>query len=173
MILKTIFLITFLFSFSFASFQKVKIGKIDNYYAHKITLTQVENIVKEIEQTFETQLGFDVFDLSYDGKPIDILYLPASKLEKRIKRKIESFEKKSKKLDELKNHFPQKKAEIDSLQEQYNQKSNFLNQKILELNNFIENENKKSHTRQKYDEIKNYIATKTNSINAYKKRKKV
>lgn len=164
MLFKTIFIFLFFINVTFASFQKVKIGKIDDYYSDKITLTQVENIVKEIEQTFETQLNFNVFDVSYDGKPIDILYLEPSTLEKRLNRKVKNFEEKSEKVSNLKEFFPKKKVEVDSLQEQYNLKSKYLNEKILKLNKFIEEANKKTHSRQKYDEIKNYIALKKDSI---------
>lgn len=164
MFFKIIFLNLLIINFAFASFQKVKIGKIDNYYNDKITITLLENIVKEIEQTFESQLGFEVFDLSYEGKPIDILYLPPSTLEKRIQRKSNSFNKKVKELENLKNYFPQKRAELESTQEIYDLKSKYLNEKIVELNSFIENANKKKYTRQKYDEIKNYIASKKEDI---------
>ncbi len=172
MILKILLLTITLLTSSIASFQKVKIGKIDTYYHDKITLIQLENIVKEVEQTFETQLGFDVFDLSYDGKPIDILYLPASTLEKKINRKIERFDNKRAKIEKIKDSFPQKKAEVDSLQAQYDLKSKYLNDKISELNKFIEDANKKSYSRQKYDEIKNYIRLKKEDIKKDTKEKK-
>lgn len=112
MLFKTIFIFLFFINVTFASFQKVKIGKIDDYYSDKITLTQVENIVKEIEQTFETQLNFNVFDVSYDGKPIDILYLEPSTLEKRLNRKVKNFEEKSEKVSNLKEFFPKKKLKL-------------------------------------------------------------
>lgn len=164
MIFKFFLFLLLLTNLSYASFQKVKIGKIDTYYKNIITLNQLENIVKDIEKTFEMQLGLNVFDLSNDGKPIDILYLQPSLVEKRIKRATERFNDKLKKLEELKIYFPQKKAEIDSSQKVYDLKSKYLNEKILKLNEFIKEANKKSYSQKKYEEIKNYISLQKSDI---------
>ena len=45
--------------------------------------------IAEIETQFESQLGFDVFNYSNNGKPIDIIYMPDMKLEKQIAKKLQ------------------------------------------------------------------------------------
>lgn len=164
MILKIALINLIFLTISFASFQKVKIGKIDDYYNDKITITQIENIVKEIEQIFESQLGFNVFDYSYDGKPIDILYLPPSQLEKRVKRKLAKLNKNIKKIEDLQDYFPNKKIEVDSLQKEYDLKSKYLNEKISDLNKYVKEANKKKYTKQEYNEVKSYINSRKNDI---------
>ena len=59
--MKVIVIIFIFFSFAFSSYEKVKIGKIDNYYKDKITKNELLEMIKEIEKTFESQLGFNVF----------------------------------------------------------------------------------------------------------------
>lgn len=164
MILKIALINLIFLTISFASFQKVKIGKIDDYYNDKITITQIENIVKEIEQIFESQLGFNVFDYSYDGKPIDILYLPPSQLEKRVKRKLAKLNKNIKKIEDLQDYFPNKKIEVDSLQKEYDLKSKYLNEKISDLNKYVKEANKKKYTKQEYNEVKSHINSRKNDI---------
>lgn len=170
--MRQIFILLLFITSLFAQYEKISIGKIDDYYYEKVTFTQLENLIKEIEQTFETQLGFNVFDYSLDGKPIDLFYLPPSKLEQKIEKKISSFDKKAKKLEDYKEYFIIKKRELDSLQEQYNLKSKNLNDKIKELNSYIEEANKKKYTKREYDEVKAYINQKKEAINYDSKEKK-
>ena len=78
---KFLYLFIFLSFNCFASYEQIKIGKIDDYYKDKISQQQLKNILDEIEETLETQLNMNIFDYSSNGKPIDILYVPDSKLE--------------------------------------------------------------------------------------------
>lgn len=156
-----------------AGYEKVRIGNIHKHYQNQITPTQLRTLLSEIENTFESQLGFNVFDYSQDGKPIDLLYLPPSKMEKRINRKIDSFNKKKEKLNKLSGFFPKKKKELDSVQKKYNIQADILNSKITNLNNYVREVNKiKQYPKKQYDEIKNYIKIKKDEIKNERKLKR-
>ena len=119
---KIIFPILILSSLTHASFEKIKIGKIDNFYKNKINHQEVRNILDEIEHTFESQLDMNIFDYSKDGKVIDILYIPPSKLEKRIDRKIEKLKLKKTKIEKIQDSLPSKLESINK--EKDHQKNN-------------------------------------------------
>ena len=89
MFIKIIFLILSFTTFSYASFEKIRIGKIDNHYKNKINEQEFRNILNEIEYIFESELNMNVFDYSEEGKVIDIIYIPPSKLEQRINKKTD------------------------------------------------------------------------------------
>lgn len=91
-----ILLLVLLFDFSFAKYEKVKIGKIDDYYKNKVSYVQLENIIKDIEKNFETTLHMNIFDYSKDGKPIDLIHITPSTMEKRITRLEDRIVKKTK-----------------------------------------------------------------------------
>jgi len=87
MLLKILFSNLLLLTFSYASFQEVRIGNIDAHYKNKINKQELRNILNEIEHVFESELSMNIFDYSQDGKPIDIIYVPRSNIERRIERK--------------------------------------------------------------------------------------
>jgi ABC-type ATPase with predicted acetyltransferase domain len=62
---------------------------------------QLRTIINEIEYLFESQLGFNVFDYSKDGKPIDIVYLKASKKKKKLQRYLKNSESLKNKINNL------------------------------------------------------------------------
>lgn len=158
----------------FASYQKIKIGSIDREYSSQITPSKLREIIDEIEHKMEAQLGVNVFDYSNDGKPIDILYLPPSKAQQRLDKKVESFNTKKAKLDEIQDYFPSKKKEIDSLQNEYNIQADIANTKINNLNKYVKEVNKqKSYPKDEYNKIKSYIADKKSDINYEIKQKRV
>lgn len=163
--MKILFITLLFLSSLFAGFEKVRIGEISREYEDKITYSQLREIIDDIEKVFESQLGFNVFDYSNDGKPIHLTYLEPTLAQKRLERKINNFEKKKDKISKLKEFFPSKKLEIDTVQEEYNIQSKILNKKIENLNRYVREVNKiKQYPKKEYDEIKNYIKVKKDDI---------
>lgn len=172
MIMKKL-LLSFLFvSFSCASYEKVAIGKIDDYYKDKITKKELEQIIKEIEYIFESTLKKNIFDYSIDGKPIDILYVPNTQLEDKISKKLELIKKKKEKIEELQEYFPSKKREIEISQDDLNGQIKVINQKVEDLNSYIKNVNsRKNVTKEEYSKIEEYVKNEKFGINSYLKEK--
>lgn len=149
----------------FAAFQEVRIGKIDKYYDDKITYEQLRKIIDEIENTLEYQLNINIFDYSQNGKDIDILYVPASKLEKRITKKIIKLERKRKKIKNYEEFFYTKIEEIDILKSQLEYKNTLVNNKVEQFNNYVQEiNNKKTITKEEYDKSLEYINSEKQSI---------
>lgn len=170
---KIIFLLFLSFSSLFASFQEVKIGKIDDFYKDKLSEHQLKIIIDEIEHTFESQLNMNIFDYSQNGKPIDIIFETPSKLEEKIKEKMEKFTLKLEKIEELKTQFPKIKEEMTIFQNTYNEQSFILNKKIEELNEYVRNINKKTNlSKNEYLEAQNYINIEKSEIDIEGKKQK-
>jgi len=163
-----------LFNFSYASFQEVRIGKIDAYYEDKITQEELREIIDEIEETLETQLDMDIFDYSQSGKPIDILYVPASKMEQRINKKLEKLRIKSARIEKLRIGFSKKENEIDLFQKEIKAKNAVLNKKVKRYNDYITVQNGNiSKTKREYDAIQKEARSRQLKLNtAIKKFKK-
>ena len=90
-----IFLFLFIsLNISFASYEQVRIGKIDSYYKNKISEQELLFLLKEIENLFESELKTNVFDYSENGKPIDILHVSNKQLEENLSKKIEKLDNK-------------------------------------------------------------------------------
>lgn len=173
MIYKIIFPLLTLFTLSFASFQEVRIGKIDDFYKDKLTEQQLRTIIDEIKYTFESELNMNIFDYSQNGKPIDILFETPSKLEEKIQKKIENINSKLEKIQELKILFPQIKDEMTISQNSYNEQTSSLNKKIEALNGYIRDINKKgSLSKDEYLKVQNYINNEKNQIDLESKKQK-
>lgn len=173
MIYKIIFPLLTLFTLSFASFQEVRIGKIDDFYKDKLTEQQLRTIIDEIKYTFESELNMNIFDYSQNGKPIDILFETPSKLEEKIQKKIENINSKLEKIQELKILFPQIKEEMTISQNSYNEQTSILNKKIEALNEYIRDVNKKgSLSKDEYLKVQNYINNEKNQIDLESKKQK-
>lgn len=170
---KIIFPLLSLFTFSFASFQEVKIGKIDDYYKDKLTEQQLKTIIDEIEHTFESELNMNIFDYSANGKSIDIFFQTPSKLEEKIQKKMENITLKLEKIQELKILFPKIKEEMNILQNSYNEQIFVLNKKVEELNEYIRNINEKNNlSKDEYLKVQNYINKEKNEIELESKKQK-
>ena len=148
---KFLYLFIFLSFNCFASYEQIKIGKIDDYYKDKISQQQLKNILDEIEETLETQLNMNIFDYSSNGKPIDILYVPDSKLQRDISKKI------------------------DKLEDSYTVQTNLLNKKVDILNNYIKEINKqKKLDKNEYNRVQEYVKNERTKIDIdLKEQKKV
>lgn len=165
MLLKILCINIFLLSFSFSSFVKVSIGTIDPYYKNKISKIELLNILTEIETLFESQLGMNIFDYSKNGKPIDILYVPTSKAEKRMKRKQESIKLKIAKIKTIQNSLPLKLEKIDIMKKDLQRENKALNKKIKTLNTYIKQANKqKEFSKEELKKIKNYVKLEKKKI---------
>lgn len=166
MIFRNLFFSLFLYTSSFASFEELRIGEIDDYYKDKITQEELISIIKEIETLFETKLQTNIFDYSTNGKPIDILYVLPSKLENDITKKIDKLNEKKNRIEELKSFFPPKKEEINQKQQMLNEHISFINQKIEVLNSYVREVNsKKTVSKEEFLKIQNYVKLKKEEIN--------
>lgn len=166
-----IFLFLFIsLNISFASYEQVRIGKIDSYYKNKISEQELLFLLKEIENLFESELKTNVFDYSENGKPIDILHVSNKQLEENLSKKIKKLDNKKEKLLQLQDSFLLKKDEINQLQESLNSQTKILNNKIEALNNYIkELNNKKSLPKNEYNSVKDYLRSEEEKINQERK----
>ncbi len=166
MIKKTLYTTLFLVSSLYAGFQEVRIGKIDRYYEDKINERQLKIILDEIEEHFESKLGFDVFDYSSMGKPIDILYVKPSSMERRINRAIDRFERKKQKIQSYQEEFDLKKTQINKRTKIYKALENQVNEKTEELNQYINKINQRRNvSKEEYEKIQTYVKAKKLIIN--------
>lgn len=167
MILRCLTLVLFFVSFSFAAYQEVRIGKIDEQYNNQISKTELRTILKEIETTFESQLGMDIFNYSNSGKPIDIIYLPPSKLEKKVLFQVEKIKKKKKEIERYQDeYFPKKKKEIDTLKKEFGQKNKSLDKKIAKFNKYIKSVNaKKRISIDEFEDANEYAKSQKYKLN--------
>lgn len=142
----------------FAGYENLKIGKIDPYYKDKLSKQELENIIRNIEQNFKDTLGFEVFGLSANGKPIDIIYMPPSKtklsidkLIKKLKIKYSNILNKMETLQSKRKSFEIMENKIKSFNEE-------INKKIKQLNEFIEKANNTTlSSKAEYEKIKKHI----------------
>lgn len=166
MIKKTVFSTLFIASSLYAGFQEVRIGKIDSYYKDKINERQLKTILDEIEEHFESKLGFDVFDYSSMGKPIDILYVKPSSMERRINRAMNRFERKKEKIHAYQKEFTSKKLTIDRQTKNYKSLEKEVNKKTEELNSYIHKVNQRRNiSKEEYEKIQTYVKAKKVVIN--------
>ncbi len=158
MIIRVITIYIFFATLLIASFQEVKVGKIDEFYKNKITKNQLINIIAEIEHEFETKLRMNIFDYSSSGKPIDIIYLPSSLLEQKINNKIKKLKAKKEKIDKLQNTYIQKQQNIKYLRKELEKDSLLVNTKVTKYNIYVRKLNqKKIESKEQYSHIKKDI----------------
>lgn len=159
MIFKILFITLLLSSFSFASFQKVSIGEVDNHYKNKISEHELRNILKEIELFLESKLGTNVFDYAkYYGKKINLVYIPPSKQERRILSHVKKLKEKEKQVKRMQNLFPNKQNDIKKLKKMFVQQNNLLNKRVISLNDYVRTINKnKNISRTEYKKVQSYI----------------
>lgn len=166
MFIKNLLIILFFFNYSFSSFQEIRIGKIDSYYKDKINKYELRNIIDDIEYRLESQLNEDIFDYSENGKSIDLIYLPASKLENRINKQIKRIKNKQEKIHNLQKDFSKRDKELDVLKNKFEKRNANNNKKIKIFNNYVKKINqKKNLSSSEYKKEKNYIEKEKSKIN--------
>lgn len=164
-----LFFILLLTGFVYGGVQELQIGKIDTFYANKLTHTQLKKILLEIEQQLESQLGYDVFNYTQNGKPIYIKYVPPLELEKNIERKIAQSQKKKKEIEKLQTLLPSLRKGVQKHQESLTKFTNYINNKTEELNIYVRGINKKKHlTSEEYKQAQVYVESRQKRINREK-----
>lgn len=163
---KILFLLLLFVNISFASYEKVRIGKIDPFYENRITKEQLLEIVLDIKNRFDSQLGFSVFEYHADGKKIDIVYIPPSKLKKDISKLKKTVKEKKENILRLRGSSVSMQPRLKIKQEILNNKNRALNKEIKKLNSYIQKKNKqKNFSKEEYKKIKAYIKKENKKLN--------
>lgn len=159
-------ILTFLFTnFLFASFEYIKVGNIDRFYNSKISKAQLQALLLEIEQDLETQLQTNIFDLSTNGKPINLVHVEPTLLEKRIERKVNRLKLKQKKIDDLQSYFPKNQKIINKDKELFKKQNDLLNAKIKKFNSYVQEINRrKSMSNEEFKKAKSYINSRKKKL---------
>ena len=157
--MKIIFLLLLFVSFTNAQFQTLRIGNIDKHYHDSLSKEQLRSIINEIEELLESQLGFNVFDYSQDGKPIDIIYLPPSKRKKRLQRNLKNIASLEDDMHTLQSHISLRKKSIQLSEKHLNNKYTSRNNSVKAFNAYIAKQQKIKHlSKKEYQTIKLYIS---------------
>jgi DNA repair exonuclease SbcCD ATPase subunit len=165
MINKIIYFTLFLCSITYAEVQDVRIGTIDKHYENEISKSELKEILSDIEQIFESTLGFDVFNYSRIGKPIDILYMPPLHLEKKIEKQIVRLNKKELKIEVLESSLPDKQKRITDYQVNLDKFASHINTMTISLNTYIKNSNKRrDYSTAEYKNIQIFVEKKQSRI---------
>jgi len=150
----------FLFEeFAYSKAEKIEVGTIASEYQNTLSKERLIALLKEVEQTFEKQIGLNVFDYAHGGKPINILYIDKSKRKITITKKLSDVDVLQQKIDIQQTLFTSKQEEILQKEVEINLLNKNLNDKILQHNKYIEEENQKQHTKEEYEVVKKYIQT--------------
>ncbi len=166
MIFRILLLNIMLFSFSFSSFQELKIGDIDDYYKSRINKQELRDIIDQIEYLFESKLNVNVFDYSEYGKTINIIYVPPTKLEKRIEKKVEKLKNKEKEIETLNKKLPLIQRKVNRLKQEFESNNRILTKKIDSFNSYVKGINqKKSLPKNEYIKVKNYVKNENIKLN--------
>ena len=167
--LKVFLLLFSFFDLVYAKYEVLKIGSIDTFYNDKITKSQLNSMVKNIEKNLESTLGYNIFDIKNNGKPINLVYMPPSKSKLTINDLTRKLTKEKAAIEKLQEYFLSKEDRIVQGREKLKNESESLNAKIRELNSYIEQMNaKKISSKYEYEKIKTYINTKKKDISYLK-----
>ena len=154
----------------FATYENIKVGKIDSYYKNYLNETILRNIIKEVEIDLEKQLRRDLFNYSNFGKPIDILYLPPSKIELKINENIKKYELLKNKADILKKDIQKNEEIIFPKERELLKEGELLNRRVENLNNFIKVQNKRKNiNKEEHIQINKIINDEKKSIDIKKR----
>jgi chromosome segregation ATPase len=176
MVSKILLLIFIFTNILFASFEYVSVGNIDRYYNSKISTEQLKSLLLEIEEDLESQLQTNIFDLSNNGKPINLVYVEPSLLEKRIERKIDLLKSKQKKINQLQEYLTKNQKIINKEKELFKKENALLNSRIKDFNSYVKEINKKRNfSNEQFKRIKaDILSTKKkldieiNKMNRYR-----
>lgn len=166
--MKRIFKYLFLFfisvEFLYGQVEKIKVGSIDPHFSTILSKEILKSLLKNIEQELESQVGANLFDISNDGKPVNIVFVNRSNRKIAIERNLSNSKKLQEKLENIQNILPQLEEEIVVKQSEVEFLNQNINTKIEKLNNYIENENQKQHTQEEYEKISNFVKDEQQNI---------
>lgn len=158
----------------YANTQKVTIGTIAWQYKDIISKEKLEEIVFEIEQEFESKLNTNLFDYSENGIPINLIYIPATKLEQNILSKNKIISQLLEEINKNKSYISDGKKQMYSLRNSFKKENTILNNRIKKLNGFIKSIKKqKNISMQEYKQAKQYVKKERDIINSEIKRVKI
>ncbi len=154
------------FTFLNASHVTLRIGEIDGFYDKRISKEELTKIVEEIENTFESTLGFDVFDLEKDrGRPINLVHLPSSKASIKADELERAMNREKEKIEKMQGYFLSKEDYIMQTQQKLKSEAEKLNQRVMELNSYIKRLNEKQVVDMSdYEKGQKYIAKERRKI---------
>ena len=148
-----------------AKYQSVYIGNIDPHYKNKISKKELRNILNEIELQFETQLGYNVFDYSTHGKPINIVYIQASYKKQKILNKQKKSQAMKKNIQAFSYTLEAQNKQLKVARKSVKTKYSLLNHDINSLNTYIKQcNNRNTMSKATHDTLKKEITQKQNSL---------
>ena len=160
MMLKTLVLFLLSAPILFARFQSISIGTIAPEYRDRITREDIYATLLPIQQQFRSQLGYDVFAYADDGKPINIVYMKPSAKKKKILKLQEELSKRKQKLALLESQITLSNDKLLKEQNLFNEKLSQHNQRVKNLDHYIEKINmltKKGISKEEYKKAKAYV----------------
>lgn len=169
-----IFLLVILFfHLSYGGYKNVKVGHIDRYYQDKITYGELQNIIDEVEQTLESQVGHELFGIDKSGVEISLVYLKPSIAQNSLDRKIKRYERKIKKLETLEYDILNYKKSFETMSATYEKESQDLNKKIKKYNNYVKSVNEnRSYSHSQLQKAKQKITSEQSVLKKEQKKLK-
>lgn len=156
----------FLFTTLFAGYEKVSIGSIDSYYENKISKFELEKMIGEIEFAFESSTGVNAFDYSVIGKPINLIYVPPSNLEKKIEKKQQRQKNIRNELENIKKNLPNQRKKVLLLKSEFEKKNQIHNENVRAFNNYVKSVNRqKGLTKSDIAKIKEEVQRDKKRLN--------
>jgi hypothetical protein len=146
-----LFISIFILTQVFSKQELIRVGSIHGHYANQLTKSQLELILIDIEETLETQLGQNIFDLSsVSGKPIDIVYTPPSKQKQNLNELTKQREQYKRKIEILQNYFEKKQPILIQKSQNITDRINSYNDTIDTFNQKVEKLNKQKFSQDEY-----------------------
>lgn len=154
-----------------AQYQQVKIGEISNKYKDSLTQKQLQNLIQEIKNQFDRQLGYSVFEYSEHGLPINILFMNESQKRKMLKRYEEDIVSIQKNIELLDMQITDEKSVLVQNQEILNNEADVLNKAISDLNNYVAktNSNVSTLSKEQYESNKKKITSEQSKLEQARK----
>lgn len=155
-----------------AQYQQVKIGEISSKYKDSLSQKQLQNLIQEIKNQFDRQLGYSVFEYSEQGLPINILFVNESQKRKILKRYEEDIVSIQKNIELLDIQITNEKSVLNQNQEILNNEADVLNKAISDLNNYVAktNSNVSTLSKEQYESNKQKITTEQSKLEQARKR---
>jgi len=167
-------LIILFFHFAYGEYKNVKVGHVDKYYHNKITTSELKKIIAEVEQTLESQVGYELFGIDPNGVEISLLYVKPSIAKNSLDRKINRYEKKIKVLKNLEKELLNLKDKFENMNKKYQSSSEILNKKIKTYNYYVKNVNEnKSLSHNQFQKMKQKVLQEESHIKNEQKKLKI